>query len=559
MKGRKMVTLLTMLFLTTIVVNQPVVASLQTGSEQSAIASAGEQWAMQYEESVAEHSLSSVYETNDGGFITAGYVRHDGDDEYRTWVVKLDSNGAIDWQKEYAAHIFALSYVVPLQVTSDGGYILAGANPDYDGIRVLKLNNDGTITWQKNYDGAAGFPNSLQETGDGGFVMAGWGEVGFWVLKLDGEGNVAWQKTYDSGKPEWATSIRSNSDGGYILAGGTDFSLSPESDFWVLKLNNDGTTVWQKIYGGTAADFAQDIQETSDGGYIVIGDTNSFGASRSDVWILKLNHDGTVAWQKAYGYVGDEYARAIQETSDSGYIVAAVKGGEGWILKLDNGGTVAWQRTYDVGNQGIRSIQETNDGGYIAAGFDAISYHASLLKLDSEGLIANCELIGETSLFVNDTSVEGVDSNAAVQSLPLMMNDINTTPEEAAAENVVLCPAPGGCTLNMEATYNGSQMSLDFDLYTGPEPVTWSNSVNLFGNWAPLWTTVLPADFSYQDTVSFNFPPYGTVGVFSGLINTQGLACADFELVDTGLSEIEGGLPSLENLPLNPFKFEFEE
>lgn len=552
MKGKRMVILLTMLFLTIIVMNQPVVASQKAGSEQLAvpITSAGGQWAMRYEESEAEHSFSSIHETNDGGFIAAGHIRHDLEDEYKTWVVKLNSNGTIAWQKEYAVYMPTLGFIIPMELTSDGGYIIAGANADYTSVQVLKLNSDGTIAWQKNYDGTVGFPESLQETSDGGFVMAGWGEVGFWVLKLDDEGSMTWQRTYDSGKPEWATSIRSTSDGGYILAGSTDFSLSPESDFWILKLNSDGTIVWQKTYGGTAADFAQDIQETNDGGYIVIGDTNSFGASRSDVWVLKLNHDGTIAWQKVYGYVGDEYARAIQETSDGGYIVAARNGWKGWILKLDDDGTVAWQRTYDVGNQGIRSIQETNDGGYIAAGFDGISYYASLLKLDSEGQITNCDLVGETNLFVSNTSVVGMDSNAAVQSLPVMANDINTASEEAAAENIVLCSAPGGCTLNMDVNYNGAQLALGFDLYTGPENVTWGTSLNVMGNWFPLWQTPLPADTSYQNTISLPLPHFGNVAVFTALVAPpNGIVCADYELVDTGASATHGEMPPINKLP----------
>ena len=93
-------------------------------------------------------------------------------------------------------------------------------------------------------------------------------------------------------------------------------------DLLVLKLNPDGTVAWQKTYGGSQSDYAYSIQQTSDGGYIVAGGTVSFGAGGSDFWILKLDSDGSVAWQKTYGGLNDDYAQSIQQTSDGGYIVA---------------------------------------------------------------------------------------------------------------------------------------------------------------------------------------------------------------------------------------------
>ena len=145
---------------------------------------------------------------------------------------------------------------------------------------------------------------------------------------------------------------------------------------WILKLDQAGTVSWQKTYGGSGYEYAYSIQQTSDGGYIVAGDTSSFGAGDDDMWILKLDQDGTVSWQKTYGGVsGDDHAHSIQQTTDGGYIVAGYTDvlwgwrSDMWILKLDQTGNVSWQKTYGGTDfDEAYSIQQTSDGGYIVAG-----------------------------------------------------------------------------------------------------------------------------------------------------------------------------------------------
>ena len=162
-----------------------------------------------------------------------------------------------------------------------------------------------------------------------------------------------------------------------------------------VRITGDRPTQWIKTYGGPAEDYANSIQKTSDGGYIVAGHINSFIYGNDNAWILKLDSDGNVQWQKTYDTGTNYYDRAnsIQQTSDGGYIVAGMAGwgrGEAWVLKLDGNGNVQWQKTYGGANYDVASsIQQTSDGGYIVAGwtdsFGAGNEDVWVLKLDGDG------------------------------------------------------------------------------------------------------------------------------------------------------------------------------
>jgi uncharacterized delta-60 repeat protein len=208
--------------------------------------------------------------------------------------------------------------------------------------------------------------------------------------------NTTWAKTYGGEKGDAAYSIQQTSDGGYIVAGYTNSFGAGKNDFWVLKLNARGDVVWQKAYGGADDDYAYSIQQTSDGGYIVAGSTWSFGAGENDLWVLKLDPTGKVVWQKTWGGRFRDSAISVQQTFDGGYIMAGNTSSfaADWydlqVLKLDATGDVVWQKTYGGAHwDEADSIQETADGGYIVAGF-TYSFGAGesdvwVLKLDARG------------------------------------------------------------------------------------------------------------------------------------------------------------------------------
>jgi uncharacterized delta-60 repeat protein len=354
------------------------------------------------------------------------------------------------WAKTYGGPAWDEAHSI--QQTTDGGYIVAGFTysfgAGYSDLWVLKLDPNGDVQWQKTYGGPyRDAANSIQQTSDGGYIVAGWIEsfasyTDFWVLKLDPNGDVQWQKTY--GGPNWdgAYSIQQTSDGGYIVAGFTYSFGAGDRDLWVLKLGPNGDVQWQKTYGGPNWDGAYSIQQTSDGGYIVAGFTYSFGAGNGDIWVLKLDPNGDVQWQKTYGGPSGDGAYSIQQTTDGGYIVAGwtssfgAGNGDIWVLKLDPNGDVQWQKTYGgPSGDGAYSIQQTTDGGYIVAG--AVYLDIWILKLDANGDIGGCNLIGTSNATVSDTAVIGVatsvspgNTSVSGQNSNAVITDTNVTPSQ---------------------------------------------------------------------------------------------------------------------------------
>jgi uncharacterized delta-60 repeat protein len=366
----------------------------------------------------------SVQQTADGGYIVAGYTLSFGASASDVWVLKLNPVGSVAWQKMYGGSANDIAYSV--EQTSDGGYIVAGITTSFGASAydawVLKLDPAGGVTWQKMYGGSSNdIAYSVRQTSDGGYVVAGYtasfGAVGydFWVLKLDSLGSVTWQKIYGGTGADYAYSVQQTSDGGYIVAGITASFGATVYDVWVLKLDSTGGVTWQKMYGGSGADFAYSIQQTSsDGGYIVAGYTNSFGAGGWDVWVLKLDSLGSVTWQKTYGGSSYDYARSVEQTSDGGYIVAGYTYSFGagdydvWVLKLDSTGSVEWQKTYGgTGTDYAYSVEQTSDGGYVAAGysssFGASGYDFWVVKLLAGGGIAWCSGSGASTTVSNVT------------------------------------------------------------------------------------------------------------------------------------------------------------
>ncbi len=326
------------------------------------------------------------------------------------------------WARTYGGDNIDIAHSI--QQTSDGGYIVAGRSASFGNENphfwLLKLSSTGDVEWQRSYGSRNNEASSIQQTSDGGYIVAGriycirdegsddeWRDYDFWVLKLSSAGDIEWQNTYGDYDNELVSSIQQTSDGGYIVAGKT-YCIRNEGtedewrdyDFWVLKLSSVGDIEWQRTYGEIENEIAHSIQQTSDGGYIVAGYKTSFSTEWDDYdfWVLKLSSAGDVEWQRAYGGSDKEKAYSVQQTNDGGYIVAgyATSFGAGgddydfWVLKLSSAGDIEWQRACGGSEIDIaRSIQQTGDGGYIVAGsttpFSGAGAFFLLIKLSSAG------------------------------------------------------------------------------------------------------------------------------------------------------------------------------
>jgi hypothetical protein len=384
-------------------------------------------WAITYSADIDNVPSGWVHQNNDGSFIVATNASNLGTIGRGMLISKIGEDGNIEWQKAYGGDVVGVGDVAEgvfsIIHTADEGYIAAGATSsfgsgDFD-FWIVKLNVNGNIEWQKSYgDNGYDFGNSIIETSEGGFIVAGTSHIGdykYWVLKLDSSGNVKWQKAYSvSNRENIAYTIKETLDGGYIIAG--ECRLAGR-DAWLLKLTSDGLVEWSKTYGDVNMDRADDVYPTQDGGYIVAGTTGSFGAGAYDVWVLKLDQNGVIEWQKVYGGGNDDWAFSIiPYTNGDGYLLAGSTKSFGsgdddfWLLRLDLDGTLAWQRTYGgIGSDTAASVQQTFNGGLAVAGTTAYLESAGIivLNLDQNGLILNCNLIGESEAIVQITSVTG--------------------------------------------------------------------------------------------------------------------------------------------------------
>lgn len=440
------------------------------------------------------------------------------------WVVSVDSSGNPVAQRTYGGG--GRDEIYSLQPTSDGGFITVGLSTSFGAAGhaplVLKFDASGTIQWQKTYIVAGrDWGNAIRQTRDGGYVIAGGSDPVFGgpgheraaVIKLDASGNIQWQKTYGTGTDcENTADILQTPDDGYIVAAVTICSFGAgSSDIWLLKLDTSGNIQWQKTYGGNGAEGPGSIRPTADGGWIVAGYTSSFGAGGLDAWVLKLNANGSVAWQKAYGGSGDDTASYAEQTRDGGYIVSGSTTSFGsrdiWVLKLDSTGNILWQRSYDTGSSGeeSRAVHQTADGGYVVAGFTDIGFNPpnanfTVLKLASDGSVAqSCPFgIGRpTNATVQNTSATILDAPATAAPGSFRANTTNMMTTVTSAQANTLCAsanrppvANAGPDQTVEcSSHTGTPVTLDGSASSDPDGDTltfqWTNANNnIIGNTA---------------------------------------------------------------------------
>jgi len=217
-----------------------------------------------------------------------------------------------------------------------------------------------------------------------------------WVLKLDARGEVEWARAY--GGPAWddRVSIDQCADGGYQLAAETMSFGAGAADLWVLKLDSNCLVVWQKTYGEALSEGTPFVRATPGGGALLAG-TNKVSGRGDDIWLLKLDSEGRVEWQRAYGGRGTDCAGALELTADGGIVIAGPTSsfGEGdwdiWVLKLDGSGAIEWEKAYGESNsEWAHGILQTSDGGYIVVGSREVTgpnIFCQVLKLDSRGEI----------------------------------------------------------------------------------------------------------------------------------------------------------------------------
>ena len=350
-----------------------------------------------------EEEGRAVEQTTDGGYIFVASTRSYGAGNFDIYLIRTDSNGDTIWTRTFGGTGYDTAADV-LQ-TNDGGFIIAGYTSSVNNgdIYLVRTDNHGDTLWTKTI---GGFYNDhvkdMQKTTDGGFILGGdideGGTSKYYLVKIDSFGDTLWTKSYYYGQ---VYSVQQTSGGGYILAVYPYTDPSGITDMKIVKTDNFGNISWIKTYGGSDYDMSFAIQQTSEGGYIVGGRTDSFGAGASDFILLKINSDGDSLWAKTYGGTADERAFAVKQLQDGGYIVAGYTAtfGEGstdfYLVRTDGNGDTLWTRTHGGNHQEmLNDLKLTDDGGFIAVGhtysFGQVSNpDAYVVKTNSEGIVTN--------------------------------------------------------------------------------------------------------------------------------------------------------------------------
>lgn len=319
-------------------------------------------------------TVHDIQQTSDGGFIVGAFSTSSDNDVGGNngmrdfWIVKLNINGNLIWETNLGGT--SDDILESITLTNDGGYVAAGFTLSYGSGKadawIIKLDADGDLVWNTSLGGSQNdITASIEQTADQGYIVAGYtttmeNKRDLWVVKLDSSGNLSWEKTFGGSDDEEAVSIQETTDGGYIIAGysksldGDVENNKGSADAWIIKLDVSGNLLWQESLGGSGLDAISEIMQTADGGYIAAGSSNSLDGDIEenhgaiDFWVLKLNTSGDLIWQENLGSAANDYAHSIQQTSDGGYVVAGswytniTGSGEGttgdfnyWVIKLE--------------------------------------------------------------------------------------------------------------------------------------------------------------------------------------------------------------------------------
>ncbi len=358
--------------------------------------------------------IAKAQQTTDGGYIAIGVVESYGAGSRDAWLIKTDSNGNEDWNKTWGREY--CDGAIGGQQTSDGGYVLAGWgrwSPSWDtDFWLIKTYSNGNEHWNKRY-GSTGDDTGyfVQQTSDGGYIFTGItksysaGDWDVWLVKTDSNGDEEWNNSFGGSLTDGGFVVRQVDDG-YIITGWTDSYGAGMHDVWLIKTNTMGDEVWDKTFGGAAKDSGHDVQQTSDGGYIIIGYTSSYGDLDRDIWLIKTDSNGNEEWNKtfegadAYTYLeglGWSSGMSVRQTNDGGLIILGITDIDYedslldiFLVKINANGEEVWNKTfggtsYDEGYW----INETSDGGYIISGatmsYGTPTVDGWLIKTDSNG------------------------------------------------------------------------------------------------------------------------------------------------------------------------------
>jgi len=409
----------------------------------------------------------SVEQTSDGGYLAAGYINHIATGNHDVYLMKTNAYGDTLWTNSYDKQPIDLCF--SMQLTSDGGCVMAGYTgvwPDYK-VLLIKTDAVGDTLWTRAYtcgDTIGYFGNSVQQTSDGGYIITGYTSNpdysnDIFLIKTNSSGDTLWTQIYDKNEYDVGNSVKQTPDGGYVIAGKTAFSWY--SYVFLIKTDATGDTLWTKTYGDTESQEGKDIQLTSDGGYIISGNIVDEINYTKNVYLVKIDDLGQILWTQSYGDIYDDFGNSVQQTSDGGYVIAGntvnYPAIDIYLVKTDIVGDTVWTRNYGCDNPEYgNSVQQTSDDGYIVAGYSnnqSTSYdEVYLLKTDENGMVLYPGWI------TGNVSLDGGSGNVEEAEVTAGNNTVN--PDVNGDYTIEIAPG----TYDVTASLDGYEPDTVFDI-----------------------------------------------------------------------------------------------
>ena len=366
----------------------------------------------------------SVQPTRDGGYIVGGSTNSFGAGGTDFYLVKTDPFGHLQWSRAYGGSEWDYAYSV--QQTRDEGFVVAGYTYSfYEGydahVYLIKTDSLGYVQWSRTYGYTTYdyYCYSVQQTTDGGYVLAGGrysypGGTDVYLLKTDSLGYLDWSRTYGGTSSDYGYSVQQTTDGGYIVAGHTNSFGAGYYDVYLIKTDIMGYVQWSRTIGGTDYDYGYSVQQTAEGGYILGGYTYSFTEGYdSDAYLIKTDHLGHLVWSRTYGETGYDNCAFVEQTTDQGYIFTggtesfgAMYDEDVYLVKTNSSGDVVWARTYgDTAYEAGRCVRQTADGGYVVVRRATMGELAGGVAAVDDIMLTKLDSFGNTCIgeFVSST------------------------------------------------------------------------------------------------------------------------------------------------------------
>jgi hypothetical protein len=275
------------------------------------------------------------------------------------FLIRTNSLGDPIWIKTFGGE--GVQFGSSVQQTADGGFIVTGSETDslnHSNAILLSIDSAGNSIKMKSFDrGDYDYGRSVIQTAAGGYTFCGLTAQSdliydVWLVSTDPSGNLLNDKVYGGTASEYGNSLEQTGDGGYVIAGTTYSYGSGGADFWLVRTNSSGDTLWTRVYGGTGTELGSSVCETDDNGFILAGYTTSFGSGNRDIWLVRTNSSGDTLWTKTIGGISTDEGKSVRYINDDEYIVCGytVSFGSGktdvWLIRLNSSASVPVELTY---------------------------------------------------------------------------------------------------------------------------------------------------------------------------------------------------------------------